>query len=173
MAAGLRDKAAAINQPRDRPQQTILDGQSQANVGPPNVAQCGETAIDAGRKKPRRKVRQVRHRRLHNPDDVQPRSIHVNVRIDQPGHQDTAAAIDDLVLAARRPSGDFADHTAFHENVFPGSQRFRCAIEDAGRLKDNSSLHHITSRGRRSAVNHSEGRPRINTDLILSRAMMS
>ena len=31
MAAGLRDKAAAINQPRDRPQQTILDGQSQAD----------------------------------------------------------------------------------------------------------------------------------------------
>ena len=93
------------------------------------------------RKKPRRKMRQVRHGRLHDPDDVQPRSIHVNMRIDQPRHQYTTAAIDDLILAARRPRGYLADHAAFHKYLFSRAQRFRCAIEDPGRLKDDSSLH--------------------------------
>ena len=50
------------------------------------------------RKKPRRKMRQVRRRRLHHPGDVQPGPINVHVSINQSWHQDTVTAVDDLVV---------------------------------------------------------------------------
>ena len=100
MAACLRDNTAAVKQPRHRTQQAILDGQRQANVGASDIAKRGEAAIKARRQKPRREVRQIGHGRLHNSDDVQPCRINMNVRIDQPGHQDTATAVDDLVTVA-------------------------------------------------------------------------
>jgi hypothetical protein len=65
----------------------------------------------------------------------------MNVSIDQPWHQDTATAVDDLVIADRGALGNLANKTAFHNNVSTRSQRFRFAIEDAGRSKYNSSLH--------------------------------
>ena len=118
MAAGLRDNTAAVKQPRHRTQQAILDGQSQANVGSPDVAKRGEAAIEARSQKPRRKVRQIGHGRLHHPDDIQPGRINMNVGIDQPWHQDTAAAVDDLVIVRREALGNLADTTAFHKYVF-------------------------------------------------------
>ena len=141
MTTGLGDKTAAIKQPRHRTQQAVLDGRRQANVGAPDVAQRGEAAIEAGSKKPRRKMRQVRHGRLHHPGDVQPGPINVHVSIDQPWHQDTVTAVDDLVITRRQSFGNLADTTTFHEHICVRPQRFRFAVEDAGRSKYNSSLH--------------------------------
>ena len=47
-------------------------------------------------------VREIGHGRLHDPDDVQPGRINMDVGVDQARHQDTAAAVDDLVIGARR-----------------------------------------------------------------------
>ena len=45
--AGLRDDTSAVEQSRDAIQQAVLDGQYEANVGPSDVAECCETAIEA------------------------------------------------------------------------------------------------------------------------------
>ena len=108
MAAGLRDKAAAVKQPRDRTEKAILDGHRQANVSSAYVAQRGEAAIEARRHKPCRKMRQVRSGRLHHPDDIQPGRIHMNVGIDQSRHQHAVGTIDDLFVARGRAIGNLA-----------------------------------------------------------------
>ena len=86
-------------------------------------------------------MRQIGHGRLHDPDYVQPGRINVNVSIDQSWHQDTATAVDDLVFAEWGALGNLANTTVFHDNVSTRSQRFRFAVEDASRPKDNSRLH--------------------------------
>jgi hypothetical protein len=99
MAACLRDDSAAIEQSRNAIKEAVLDGQHQADVRASDIAQRREPSIEARVQKLCREVRQIGHRRLRNADDVQPCRINLNMGIDQPGHQDATAAVDDLILS--------------------------------------------------------------------------
>src|SRR5258705_7912601 len=86
--------------------------------------------------------------------------------IDQPGHQDGTAAVDDLLISARGALRNLADDAALHKNVDADSQRFRFAIEDAGGSKNNALCHlfflwiwQITSKGLLAQRNPSMGLP--------------
>src|SRR5271170_6954557 len=102
MATSLRDDTTAVEQPRHVIEQTVLDGQGKAYVGAPDVPESGEPTVEARMEKLCREMRQIRHWGLHNPHNVQSRRIHVYMGIDEPRHQNTAAAVDDHVAVGGR-----------------------------------------------------------------------
>jgi len=95
---------------------------------------------------------------LRDPDNVQPRRINVDVRVDQAGHQETAAAVDDLRIILYRTVGNFANEAAVHHHVHAFTQRFRLAVEHAGGLKNNGLRHfaHTNHRLGRRTVSSKE-----------------
>lgn len=71
--------------------------------------------------------------------------VNMNVRIDQPWHQNAAGAVDHLVIGEGRAVGNLAENTGLNNNVFRGSQRFRFAVRDADGAKYNSRRHRFVS----------------------------
>ena len=132
---------AAVEQPWHAVKQAAFDGLRQANVAAANIAQGRKPAIEARVHKLRREVREIRHRRLHNPGDVQSRCIHMHMGIDQSGHQDASATVDDLVTAGGGALRNLGDAIALDEDVDVRLQRFRLAVEDARRSKYDSWGH--------------------------------
>ena len=83
----------------------------------------------------RREVRQIRYRRLRHTDNIQPRGVNMDVRVNQAGHQETAAAINHLSAVpdrdARTPRGSrsLRRRRSHRRAVFPIRRRKRGRIE--------------------------------------------
>ena len=84
-----------------------------------------------------------RYRRLRHTDNIQPRGVNMDVRVNQAGHQETAAAINHLSAVPGRTRGHLADHVPFDDDVHIVAQFFRFAVENAGGLKDNFPGHWV------------------------------
>ena len=117
MAAGRADRLAGNEQPRsgNKPR---LDGGLDAPVGAAGVAHGRETAIDHAAHQLGRLGGQERQRHALEVADVHFSQEHVDVAVDQAGHQRALAAIDDPGLGRLdRPGGDFADRVALDQHL--------------------------------------------------------
>ena len=144
MAAGLRNHASAVEQPGHAIQQSVPDRQRQSDIRATHIAKRGESAIQTAAHKLRGEVRQIGYGRLHHSDNVQSRRVNMNMRVDQPRHQDTAAAIDDLRISRDGSLSDLPDYAAFDDNVHTFKKLFRFAVENTRGSKDDGTRHCLT-----------------------------
>ena len=137
MAAGLADGAATVEEPGNAVQEALAQRGGQAHIGAAHIAQRSKAAIQTGAHEPRGEMRQIRERRLRHAREVQTGGVDVYVRVDQPGHEDAARAIDDVHLFVRRPVerprtwGKPADDAAGNEHIETFAQHLGIAVKDA------------------------------------------
>ena len=79
----------------------------------------------------RRKVRKIRHWRLHHARNIQPRRVHMHVRINQSRHQHASAAVNhfSVLVSAGIGGGNVFDYSARNYNIPSFDQGIRITIE--------------------------------------------
>ena len=137
MTAGGADGASRDEHARTR-QETLRQAVAHAPIRAACIAHRGEAAIDH---RPRQRSGAHRHHRQRNRfeiPDVHFGEHHVNMAIDQAGHQRAALAVDYVgIRRLDRLRGDFPDRFAFNEDRKPALKCVRVRIEQVGVLEQD------------------------------------
>ena len=127
MAPGLAQRGPAEQVPRSRGQ-ALPDRPGQARVAATRIPDRGEPTAQHAGQPPRPGQGQVTQRTGLDIQQAEAGAVGVKVRVDQSGHDRTAAAVDDPV-ARVRPRADLDDRARCHPDAaFP--QLSRLAVED-------------------------------------------
>ena len=135
MPSGLAQRAAGDEQPRplDEP---ALQRQRQAVIGAPGVARRREAAIEHAFEDGNRVQRDQRVRHLLVSAKIDRRGDHVDVGVDQSGHQHAISHVDDARIASRQWSvRNLDDLRVFDQHVMVGRGHVLVEIDERASLE--------------------------------------